>query len=58
MKPGIVVVSHGSKEKEWVELVDTAVANAARDLDIPVVSAFLEIVEGRLIQDGIDEAER
>lgn len=57
MKPGIVVVSHGSRAKEWVELVDAAVSKAATSIDAPVVSAFLEIVEGRLIQDGIDELE-
>ncbi|SFT19245.1 Sirohydrochlorin ferrochelatase [Paenibacillus sp. BC26] len=88
-KPGVLVISHGSREADWVKLVDEAVAavvvgreggavgSADRDesrdadasrgdeqspsnltgADVPVVSAFLEIVEGRLIQDGIDQLE-
>ncbi|MEV5029464.1 sirohydrochlorin chelatase [Paenibacillus sp. LPE1-1-1.1] len=61
MKPGILVISHGSREAAWVKLVDDAVTAAAaspRLSDIPIVSSFLEIMEGRLIQDGIDELER
>jgi sirohydrochlorin ferrochelatase len=61
MKPGILVISHGSRETEWVRLVDDAVAAAAaspRLSGVPVVSSYLEIVEGRLIQDGIDMLER
>ncbi|MFC5651406.1 sirohydrochlorin chelatase [Paenibacillus solisilvae] len=116
MKPGILVISHGSREAQWVRLVDEAVAAAAgsdalrRGLagrraaqtvsgeagrpacddvqrlagdkaqqraggeaerragdarmeltiggePVPVVSSFLEIVEGRLIQDGINQLE-
>ncbi|MFD1954848.1 sirohydrochlorin chelatase [Paenibacillus thailandensis] len=61
MKQGVLVISHGSREAEWVRLVDEAVREAASApalAGVPVVSAFLEIVEGRLIQDGIDELER
>lgn len=61
MKPGILVISHGSREAAWVKLVDDAVIAAAaspRLSDIPIVSSFLEIIEGRLIQDGIYELER
>jgi len=61
MKPGILVISHGSREQEWIRQVDHAVRTAAAELEpagMPVVSSFLEIVEGRLIQDGIDELER
>ncbi|QHW31472.1 cobalamin biosynthesis protein CbiX [Paenibacillus rhizovicinus] len=64
MKPGILVISHGSREADWVRLVDDTVAavaasqtcanRGANGIAVPVVSAFLEIVEGRLIQDGID----
>ncbi|MCU6711268.1 cobalamin biosynthesis protein CbiX [Paenibacillus sp. J5C_2022] len=62
MKPGVLVISHGSRETEWVRLVDAAVAASSRctaqdGMEVPVVSAFLEIVENRLIQDGIDELE-
>ncbi|RJE88702.1 cobalamin biosynthesis protein CbiX [Paenibacillus sp. 1011MAR3C5] len=58
MNPGILVVSHGSREESWVNLIDEAVRQASGSIHVPVVSAFLEIVGGRLIQDGIDELER
>ncbi|MBM7568072.1 sirohydrochlorin chelatase [Paenibacillus sacheonensis] len=64
MKPGILIISHGSREAGWVRLVDDAAAAVAASETcksslpdggaVPVVSVFLEIVEGRLIQDGID----
>jgi sirohydrochlorin ferrochelatase len=58
-KPGVLVISHGSPDPNWVAFVDETVADAADELreDIPIVSSFLEIVEGRLIQDGIDQLE-
>lgn len=57
--PGVLVISHGSPDIEWVISVDSAVAEAVADLPggIPVETSFLEIVEGRLIQDGIDRLE-
>lgn len=58
MKQGVLVISHGSRDEEWVALVDEAVASVVMPEGLPVVSSFLEIVEGRLIQDGIDELER
>lgn len=78
MKPGILVISHGSRVGEWVSRVDeavgamrlegtfassetgTATKGSASDGDdwlIPVEAAFLELVPGRLIQDGIDRLE-
>jgi len=69
MTQGILVISHGSREKEWIRLVDESVAEAAgavarrladdgRDGEtsraVSFESSFLELVEGRLIQDGID----
>ncbi|KIL37384.1 cobalamin biosynthesis protein CbiX [Cohnella kolymensis] len=67
-KPGILVISHGSREPGWVSLVDETVGAAHSALSaakhivpgadsIPVEAAFLELVEGRLIQDGIDRLE-
>ncbi|PYI50076.1 sirohydrochlorin chelatase [Paenibacillus flagellatus] len=56
-KAGVLVISHGSRSTEWVKLVDGAVADVRLDEPVPVVSSFLEIVEGRLIQDGIDALE-
>lgn len=61
MRPGILIISHGSREEKWVALVDNAIAAAAassRLADVPVFSSFLEIVDGRLIQDGIDTLEQ
>jgi sirohydrochlorin ferrochelatase len=56
-KYGVLVISHGSRNAEWVRLVDEAVADVAIPAQIPIESSFLEIVEGRLIQDGIDRLE-
>ncbi|SFA77398.1 Sirohydrochlorin ferrochelatase [Cohnella sp. OV330] len=54
-RPGILVISHGSREPGWVAQVEEAVAEARTKLpaDLPVVAAYLELVEGRLIQDGV-----
>lgn len=57
MKAGVLVISHGSREEEWVRRIDEAVARVQLSQPVPIVSAFLEIVEGRLIQDGVDELE-
>lgn len=57
VKYGILVISHGSRSGEWVRLVDEAVTAAKLPANVPVESSFLEIVEGRLIQDGIDRLE-
>lgn len=54
---GVLVISHGSRNREWVRLVDQAIEPLRTVLEVPVVGAFLEIVEGRLIQDGIDSLE-
>ncbi|ALS25349.1 MULTISPECIES: sirohydrochlorin chelatase [Paenibacillus] len=57
VKYGILVISHGSRSEDWVRLVDEAVEAVHVPEDIPVYSSFLEIVEGRLIQDGITHLE-
>ena len=56
-RPGVLVISHGSPDAEWVRLVDEAVRDVRLPEGVPIVSSFLECVEGRLIQDGIDELE-
>jgi sirohydrochlorin ferrochelatase len=56
-KYGVLVISHGSRSNEWVRLVDEAVADVRLPRGVPRFSSFLEIVEGRLIQDGIDVLE-
>lgn len=59
MKPGLLIISHGSREAGWVALVDETVETARRELSLqlPIEAAFLELVEGRLIQDGINRLE-
>lgn len=52
---GVLIISHGSSNTSWVQLVDEATQHIKLPADIPVVSCFLEMVEGRLIQDGIDQ---
>lgn len=54
---GVLVISHGSPDNDWVVLVDEAVRAVRPPASVPVVACFLEAVEGRLIQDGIDELE-
>jgi sirohydrochlorin cobaltochelatase len=58
MKPGVLIISHGSRHEAWVSIVDEAVNGVSLREDIPVAVSFLELVEGRLIQDGIDELEQ
>ncbi|MNH89883.1 sirohydrochlorin cobaltochelatase [compost metagenome] len=50
---GVLVISHGSRDLDWVQLVDEAVAAVRVPDGIPICSSYLELVEGRLIQDGI-----
>ncbi|WP_027085831.1 sirohydrochlorin chelatase [Cohnella panacarvi] len=59
MQSGLLIVSHGSREAGWVSLVDDTVAavRSAVGGDMLVEAAFLELVEGRLIQDGVDRLE-
>jgi sirohydrochlorin ferrochelatase len=57
VKYGILIITHGSRSKEWVRLVDEAVEAMQVPEGLPVFSSFLEIVEGRLIQDGITHLE-
>lgn len=71
-KYGILVISHGSREQTWVKAVDEAVEAARQKwlehaLDeaerekrsaIPVYASYLELVDGHLIQDGIDALEQ
>lgn len=52
-KPGVLIISHGSREQRWVSLVDNAVDELAARMDVPVYASYLELVDGRLIQDGI-----
>jgi sirohydrochlorin ferrochelatase len=52
-KYGVLVISHGSRDPDWVRLVDEAVAAVTVPEEMPVFSSYLELVEGRLIQDGI-----
>ncbi|MFC9712469.1 sirohydrochlorin chelatase [Paenibacillus sp. NPDC056933] len=56
-KPGVLIISHGSQEKTWVESVDDAVSRLNLPESLPVEAGFLELVERRLIQDGIDRLE-
>ncbi len=57
-KPGILIISHGSPESEWMRWIDEAVEQTIFPADMPVYSSYLDNVPGRLIQDGIDELER
>lgn len=54
-KSGALIIGHGSSNASWVDLVDQAVSTL--DVPVPVVTCFLEQVEGRLIEDGIRQLE-
>jgi len=54
---GVLVISHGSRDETWVRQVEEAVAPLRERFPYPVYCAYLELVEGRLIQDGIDALE-
>ncbi|WP_409342886.1 sirohydrochlorin chelatase [Paenibacillus sp. MBLB4367] len=54
---GVLVISHGSRSADWVRLVDEAVAAVRVSDGVPVYASYLELVEGRLIQDGITALE-
>ncbi|MZQ80674.1 cobalamin biosynthesis protein CbiX [Paenibacillus sp. 5J-6] len=56
-KVGVLVISHGSRDKGWVDLVDEAVTAVHLPADVPIYASYLELVEGRLIQDGITSLE-
>jgi sirohydrochlorin cobaltochelatase len=53
---GILVIAHGSKNKQWVEYIDQAVASI--HIHLPITVGFLEMVEGRSIEEGIRRLER
>ncbi|WP_058302859.1 sirohydrochlorin chelatase [Gorillibacterium timonense] len=54
---GVLIISHGSSDPEWVRLVDVAAAGVPFPKGTPVSCCFLEQVEGRLIPNGIRELE-
>ncbi|MBB6690689.1 cobalamin biosynthesis protein CbiX [Cohnella xylanilytica] len=59
VKPGVLVISHGSQERGWVDRVEETVEGVRAKLGggVPVECSYLELVEGRLIQDGIERLE-
>lgn len=57
MLPGVLIISHGSRDQNWVSIVEEAVNHLSLREGIPVAVSFLELVAGRLIQDGIEGLE-
>jgi sirohydrochlorin ferrochelatase len=56
-KHGVLIISHGSRDADWVRLVDEAVSAVSVPAGVPVFASYLGLVEGRLIQDGITHLE-
>lgn len=54
---GMLWIAHGSRDNEWVRTLDEAWASVREQWEGPAFLSFLELVEGRLIQDGIDALE-
>ncbi|WP_211748092.1 CbiX/SirB N-terminal domain-containing protein [Paenibacillus sp. Marseille-Q4541] len=57
MKQGVLIISHGSRDSGWTALVDEAVGQLTFPFSTLVEASFLENVQGRGIQDGIDRLE-
>lgn len=53
-KFGVLIIAHGSRSTEWVQLVENAICDTLLARELPVELSFLEIVEGRLIHHGIE----
>jgi sirohydrochlorin cobaltochelatase len=53
---GVLLIAHGSKNKKWVEFIDQTVA--AIPIHLPIVVGFLEMVEGRSIEEGVRKLEQ
>jgi sirohydrochlorin cobaltochelatase len=53
---GVLVIAHGSKNKKWVEYIDQAVASI--HIHLPITVGFLEMVEGRSIEEGVRRLEK
>ncbi|WLR43385.1 CbiX/SirB N-terminal domain-containing protein [Bacillus carboniphilus] len=57
-KVGVLIISHGSRDVEWVNNVNHAVNKLGKSYEIPIVSSYLEVVKDRTIQQGIDQLEQ
>ncbi|WP_310551218.1 sirohydrochlorin chelatase [Paenibacillus glufosinatiresistens] len=57
VRPGVLVISHGSRDLSWVSIVEEAVAGALKGRKLPAAVSFLELVAGRSIQDGVSDLE-
>lgn len=51
MKKGIWIIAHGSNKNNWVADIDSTISEVTTDF--PLITSFLEEVEGRTIEDGI-----
>lgn len=56
-KRGVLVIAHGSSDRDWVQLVDEAVSQVVF-VDAPIVTSFLELAPDRSIADGIETLRR
>lgn len=57
MKPGLLIISHGSRDESWVTLVEEAIAQTDWPEGAAVVSSYLECVPEQDIQYGINTLE-
>ncbi|MBU9722575.1 cobalamin biosynthesis protein CbiX [Bacillus alkalicola] len=55
-KTGVLVIAHGSRNQEWIKLIENAVN--AIETSVPVTIGYLELVEGRSIADGVRYLEK
>ncbi|MCM3293321.1 hypothetical protein M3661_24750 [Paenibacillus sp. MER 180] len=57
MKPGLLIISHGSRDESWVTLVEEAIAQTDWPDGVAVVSSYLECLPEQDIQYGINTLE-
>lgn len=53
MKKAVLIIAHGSSNKEWIEKVDNQVAIAKVNTRLPIFVSFLENANGRELHDAV-----
>ncbi|MDG5786190.1 CbiX/SirB N-terminal domain-containing protein [Evansella sp. AB-P1] len=53
---GILIIAHGSRNKKWINYIDSCVEEV--QTDVPITIGYLELVEGRSIADGVRRLEK
>lgn len=52
---GVLLIAHGSRDRNWVDLIEN-LSNEVQS-NLPIVTGYLELVQGKSIADGIKKLE-